>query len=146
MLLLPSRKVSGHSTRQSDGQCFYAMELVEGETLEHACDAAVRYRRNDDKKVEQILAWMRKRAFCGMSSSMLLERFPEVQSLGPEDKWRLIDELWSDLAQQVEGEAPNQNIVELLEKRFSDYLVDPSQGQPVDDAFARLAEHKRRWK
>jgi hypothetical protein len=83
--------------------------------------------RNDDKKVEQILAWMRKRAFCGMSSSMLLERFPEVQSLGPEDKWRLIDELWSDLAQQVEGEAPNQNIVELLEKRFSDYLVDPSQ-------------------
>jgi len=81
-----------------------------------------------------------------MSSSMLLERFPEVQSLGPEDKWRLIDELWSDLAQQVEGEAPNQNIVELLEKRFSDYLVDPSQGQPVDDAFARLAEHKRRWK
>ena len=61
---------------------------------------------------------MRERAFCGMSSSMLLERFPEVQSLGPEDKWRLIDELWSDLAQQVEGEAPNENIVELLEKFF----------------------------
>ena len=93
---------------------------------------------------------MRERAFCGISSSMLLERFPEVQSLGPEDKWRLIDELWSDqwsdLAQQVEGEAPNKNIVELLEKRFSDYLVDPSQGQPADDAFARLAEHKRQWK
>ena len=81
-----------------------------------------------------------------ISSSMLLERFPKVQSLGPEDKWRLIDELWSDLAQQVEGEAPNENIVELLEKRFSDYLVDPSQGQPADDAFARLAEHKRQWK
>jgi hypothetical protein len=43
-------------------------------------------------------------------------------------------------------EAPNENIVELLEKRFSDYLVDPSQGQPADDAFARLAEHKRQWK
>jgi hypothetical protein len=28
----------------------------------------------------------------------------------------------------VEGEAPNENIVELLERRFSDYLVDPSQG------------------
>ena len=102
--------------------------------------------RNDDKKVPANFAWMRERAFCGMSSFMLLERFPEVQSLGPEDKWRLIDELWSDLAQQVEGEAPNENIVELLEKRFSDYLVDPSQGQPADDAFARLAEHKRQWK
>jgi putative addiction module component (TIGR02574 family) len=100
------------------------------------------------RKCQQISpgAWMRERTFYGMSSFMLLERFPEVQSLGPEDKWRLIDELWSDLAQQVEGEAPNENIVELLEKRFSDYLVDPSQGQPADDAFARLAEHKRQWK
>ena len=89
---------------------------------------------------------MREPAFCGISSSMLLERFPEVKSLGPEDKWRLIDELWSDLAQQVEGEAPNENIVELLEKRFSDYLVDPSQGQSASDVFARLAEHKRQWK
>jgi putative addiction module component (TIGR02574 family) len=105
-----------------------------------------RKRRNDNKKVPANFAWMRERAFCGMSSFMLLERFPEVQSLGPEDKWRLIDELWSDLAQQVEGEAPNETIVELLEKRFSDYLVDPSQGQPADDAFARLAEHKRQWK
>jgi putative addiction module component (TIGR02574 family) len=77
---------------------------------------------------------------------MLLERFPEVQSLAPEDKWRLIDELWSDLARQVEGEAPSGNIVELLENRFSDYLADPSQGQPAEDVFGRLAEHKRQWK
>ena len=77
---------------------------------------------------------------------MLLERFPEVQSLAPQDKWRLIDELWRDLARQVEGEAPNENIVELLEKRFSDYLADPSQGGSADDVFARLAEHKRQWK
>jgi len=73
-------------------------------------------------------------------------KISEVQSLDPKDKWRLIDELWCDLARQVEGEAPNANIVELLEKRFSDYLVDPSQGQSADDVFARLAEHKRQWK
>jgi hypothetical protein len=77
---------------------------------------------------------------------MLLERFPEVQSLAPEDKWRLIDELWCDLAHQVEGEAPNGNIIELLEKRFSDYLDDASQGRPAEDVFTRLAEHKRQWK
>jgi putative addiction module component (TIGR02574 family) len=94
----------------------------------------------------QIAALMRKRVICVIFPSMLLERFPEVQSLDPEDKWRLIDELWSDLARQVEGEAPNANIVELLEKRFSDYLVDPSQGQSADEVFARLAEHKRQWK
>ena len=89
---------------------------------------------------------MRERAFCVISSPMLLERFPEVQSLAPQDKWLLIDELWCDLARQVEGEAPNVNIVELLEKRFSDYLADPSQGGSADDVFTRLAEHKRQWK
>ena len=41
---------------------------------------------------------------------MLLERFPEVQSLDPKDKWRLIDELWCDLALQVEGEATGKAI------------------------------------
>jgi hypothetical protein len=66
--------------------------------------------------------------------------------LADKDKWRLIDEHWCDLARQVESEAPNANIVELLEKRFSDYLVDPSQGRSVDDVFARLAEPKRQWK
>jgi len=29
---------------------------------------------------------------------MLLEKLPAVQSLAPEEKWLLIDELWSDLA------------------------------------------------
>jgi hypothetical protein len=77
---------------------------------------------------------------------MLLEGFTEVRSLYPKNKWRLIDELWCDLVRQVEGEAPNANIVELLEKRFSDYLVDASQGQSAEDDFARLAEHKREWK
>jgi hypothetical protein len=33
---------------------------------------------------------------------MLLEKLPEVRSLSVEDKWRLIDELWSDLAREVE--------------------------------------------
>lgn len=77
---------------------------------------------------------------------MLLERLPEVQSLAPQDKWRLIDELWRDLAQQVEAAGADVNVVELLEKRFSDYLSDPSQGRPVDEVFAGLAERKRQWK
>ena len=69
---------------------------------------------------------------------MHLEKLPEVQSLTPEDKWRLIDELWSDLARQVEGAGPDTNIVEILEKRFSNYLADPSQGRGAEEVFARL--------
>ena len=77
---------------------------------------------------------------------MLLERLPEVQSLAPEDKWRLIDELWRDLARQLDAAGPEANVVELLEQRFSAYLADPSQARPADEVFASLAERKRRWK
>jgi hypothetical protein len=77
---------------------------------------------------------------------MLLETLPAVQSLTPENKWRLIEELWRDLARQIEGAEPDVNIVEALEKRFSDYLADPSQARETDDVFRRLAERQREWK
>ena len=77
---------------------------------------------------------------------MLLETLPSVQSLTPEDKWRLIEKLWRDLARQVESAEPDANIAEVLEKRFSGYLADPSQGQGADAVFRRLAERKRKWK
>jgi hypothetical protein len=48
---------------------------------------------------------------------MLLERLPEVQSLSVEDKWRLIDELWSDLAQEVERAGVEENTLALLNFR-----------------------------
>jgi putative addiction module component (TIGR02574 family) len=77
---------------------------------------------------------------------MLIEKLPEVQSLPVEEKWRLIDELWQNLAQQVEGAAPDTNVIAFLENRFADYLADPSQARPMDETFARLAERKRTWK
>lgn len=77
---------------------------------------------------------------------MLLEKLPDVQSLPPQEKWRLIDELWTDLARQLEAAPPDANVVALLEQRFADYLTDPSQGRPATDVFTRLAERKRQWK
>ena len=77
---------------------------------------------------------------------MLIEKLPEVQSLPVEEKWRLIDELWQNLAQQVEGAAPDTNVIAFLDNRFADYLADPSQARPMDETFARLAERKRTWK
>jgi hypothetical protein len=67
---------------------------------------------------------------------MLLERLLEVQSLSVEDKWRLIDELWSDLAREVERAGANQNTLALLNQRFEEYLQDPDQGRPLDVCLA----------
>jgi putative addiction module component (TIGR02574 family) len=80
-----------------------------------------------------------------LDSGMLLEKLPDVQSLPPEEKWRLIDELWRDLASHLESAPPAANVVELLEKRFADYLAEPSQARPMDEGFARLAERKQQW-
>jgi putative addiction module component (TIGR02574 family) len=77
---------------------------------------------------------------------MLLERLPEVQSLASENKWRLIDELWRDLARQLDAAGPEANVVALLEQRLAAYLADPAQARPADEVFASLAERKRRWK
>jgi putative addiction module component (TIGR02574 family) len=77
---------------------------------------------------------------------MLLEKLPEVQSLTVEDKWRLIDELWSDLAREVEGAGVDENTLALLNQRFDEYIRDPNQAQPLDACLARLAERKRQWK
>ncbi|MBV8277190.1 MAG: addiction module protein [Verrucomicrobia bacterium] len=77
---------------------------------------------------------------------MLLEKLPEVRSLSVEDKWRLIDELWSDLAREVERQGVDENTVALLNQRFEEYLQDPEQVLPLDACLARLAERKRQWK
>ena len=102
----------------------------------------------------------------------MIERFPELETLSPSEKLTLASELWDqvasnpgqipatleqmaelkakilagnlgDRAGEVEAEAPNANIIELLEKRLSDYLAEPPSAQSADDVFAGLAEHKK---
>jgi putative addiction module component (TIGR02574 family) len=92
----------------------------------------------------------------------MIERFPELEMLSPSEKLTLASELWDqvasnpgqipatleqmaelkakilagnlgDRAGQVEAEAPNANIIELLEKRLSDYLAEaPSAPGPAE--------------
>jgi putative addiction module component (TIGR02574 family) len=78
---------------------------------------------------------------------MLLEKLPAVQSLAPEEKWLLIDELWRDLARQLENSPADAQTIALLEARFAEYLANPeATGKPTEEVFARLAERKRQWK
>jgi putative addiction module component (TIGR02574 family) len=78
---------------------------------------------------------------------MLLEKLPAVQLLAPEEKWLLIDELWNDLARQVENAPADAQTLALLETRYAEYLANPTAtASPAEDVFARLAERKRQWK
>ena len=73
---------------------------------------------------------------------MVIERLPEVQALAPEEKWMLIDELWRDLAETTQKSPADQELIQTLEKRFAEYVADPSKGGPEDEVFARLAAAK----
>lgn len=78
---------------------------------------------------------------------MLLEKLPEVQSLAPEEKWLLIDELWRDLARQPESSPADAQTAALLEARFAEYLAHPeTTASPAEEGFVWLAERKRQWK
>jgi len=44
-----------------------------------------------------------------------------------EDKWRLIDELWSNLAGEVESAGADEGTLSLLNRRFEEYVQDPTQ-------------------
>jgi putative addiction module component (TIGR02574 family) len=77
---------------------------------------------------------------------MLLETLPEVQALAPADKWRLMRELWEDLAPQIPDPNWDQHVFELLEKRFAEYRADPTSARPAAEVYARLEEHKKAWR
>lgn len=77
---------------------------------------------------------------------MVIERLPEVQALAPEEKWMLIDELWSDLATRTQQSPVDAQIVQELEARLAEYEADPSKGSTMAEVFARLTERKRAWK
>ena len=77
---------------------------------------------------------------------MILEKLPALQSLTPEEKWTLIDELWNALAQEMENSPANAETVALLEERFAQYIANPSAtAGSVEEVFARLVERKRSW-
>jgi putative addiction module component (TIGR02574 family) len=78
---------------------------------------------------------------------MLLEKLTAVQALAPEEKWLLIDELWHELARQIDKTPADSQTLALLEAQFAQYVADPeSAGSPAEEVLARLAERKRQWK
>ena len=69
---------------------------------------------------------------------MILERFPEIQKLPPNELEQLraeLDDLLFGLSDNAER---NAAILELLEHRHADYLKDPSLARPAEEVLARL--------
>jgi putative addiction module component (TIGR02574 family) len=64
---------------------------------------------------------------------MKLVDFPEIRSLSAQQKLQLVDELWKDVAQDLEGMGIGQMEKELLDERWSAYLEDPASGLNLEE-------------
>ena len=69
---------------------------------------------------------------------MILERFPEIQALTPDELAELRGELDDLLAGPVDSVVTDPATLELLERRHAEYLRDPGTARPAEEVLARL--------
>jgi putative addiction module component (TIGR02574 family) len=66
-----------------------------------------------------------------------------VESWLPEDRLRLIEEVWESLEATPEGAALTESQRQDLQRRLEAYRDDPKAGSPWEDVKARLQGGKR---
>jgi putative addiction module component (TIGR02574 family) len=69
---------------------------------------------------------------------MILERFPEIKKLSPDEQEQLYAELGDLLMGSEVNAERDAAILELLEHRHAEYLRDPSLARPAEEVLARL--------
>lgn len=61
------------------------------------------------------------------SVSMILERYPDILRLSPEEKLALVTELWDDLASNPSDIPVTPEEIAELDRRMEEYRKDPTQ-------------------
>ncbi|MEM9480985.1 MAG: addiction module protein [Verrucomicrobiota bacterium] len=71
---------------------------------------------------------------------MILEKIPEISKLSPRDKYILANELWDEVEASQSSIPFDDAMVELLEKRYEEYLSDPTKVISWEDLKAKLGK------
>lgn len=69
---------------------------------------------------------------------MKLSELPQVKALSTKDKLQLVDELWEDVARDLNSLEVSQEDRELLDKRWASFLSDPSQAMTLGQFRERI--------
>jgi putative addiction module component (TIGR02574 family) len=69
---------------------------------------------------------------------MKLADLPQVRALSPEEKLQLVDELWQDVARDLEKKEISAAERELLDERWAAFLRDPSSALTLDQFKTRV--------
>jgi len=73
------------------------------------------------------------------------DTFPQVFQLSVEEKLRLVQELWDDIADSHDADIPiPEEVFQELERRHANYLQTPDAGRSWEEVKERiLARHAR---
>lgn len=71
---------------------------------------------------------------------MIIERFPELLKLSEEERIRLSDELAGTVFIDPGPAEPDPALLAELNRRWEDYLRDPSSARPAEQVLAELRE------
>lgn len=70
---------------------------------------------------------------------MVIERLPQVEKLSSEEKWVLVDELWSALLLENSTTEADPLVIAELERRMAEYEANPEHGVSWETLRGRLA-------
>ncbi len=70
--------------------------------------------------------------------SMRLSDLPQIRALSAEEKLQLVDELWQDVARDLESREVSAAERELLDERWAAFLRDPSSALSLEQFKARV--------
>ena len=69
---------------------------------------------------------------------MKLADLPEVRALSAREKLQLVDELWADVARDLESLEVTREEQEILEERWAAFLHDPSRALTLNQFKERV--------
>jgi hypothetical protein len=72
---------------------------------------------------------------------MILERYPEIETLSVEELLLLSDEIQDKAWRLKESPERDAAIAERLEERHQEYLADPSKGMTLDEFWTSYHRH-----
>ena len=74
---------------------------------------------------------------------MRLADLPQVRALSAQEKLQLVDELWQDVAHDLETLEVSPAEKELLDERWANFMRDPSSALDLDQFKQKVAALRR---
>ena len=69
---------------------------------------------------------------------MRTSEIPQLKLLSPAEKLLLVEDLWQEIAAEVEALPLAPHLVQALEESAAQYAVNPSEGAPWPEVRARI--------